>query len=103
MKINGYGPQSVYSAYSRDGKAAGEQAAAKPAGRKDSADRVEISPEAARRSEAQKLAGAGTREDDAQRAARVAAIRRQVQDGTYHVSADTVARSLLGGRVDTQA
>lgn len=101
MKINGYGPRELYSAYTHDGKPAEEKTSSISSGAKESADRVEISAGAARLDDVRSLTDTRT-EDSSARAARVADIQRRVQDGSYHVSADTVAKSLLGGQVDRQ-
>ena len=99
MKISGFGAREVYSAYTRDGKAAEEKTASAVSGTEQSADRVELSDTA----QAAAAVPAAKEEDPSARAARVADIQRRVQSGDYHVSADTVAKSLLGGQMDRQA
>lgn len=100
MKIDGVQPHNIYTSFSKSEKA--EQTHSdQPAG----ADRVEISAEAASRSEAGRLSGQIQDDSDngTVREERLAAIKKQVQDGSYQVPAEKVAGSILGGRIDRKA
>lgn len=101
MKINGLQPHNVYVSFSKEEKE--KKTVKEPSGQAGSSDRVEISAEAAGRSEAERLAQKITDTPaDTGRAERLDAIKKQVQDGTYQVPAEQVAGSILGGRVDRQ-
>ncbi len=104
MKISGVSPNQLYASYAKDEKTNRKGTETSAENTDGSADRVEISSEAADRGEADTLAaGIGSSESDADRAERVAGIKAKVQDGSYQVSADSVAGSILGARIDRTA
>lgn len=104
MKIDGFQPHQVYASFSKEDKEARSAQEAPEPARTGSVDRVEISAEAADRQALSRLAGqiAGASDADG-RAERLAAIKKQVQDGTYSVLAEDVAAGILGTRVDRKA
>ncbi|ADU28048.1 flagellar biosynthesis anti-sigma factor FlgM [Ethanoligenens harbinense] len=104
MKIDGFQPHQVYASFSKEEKdTKPAQVATEPA-QAGSVDRVEISAEAADKQATSRLAGQITDASDAGgRAERIAAIKKQVQDGTYSVPAEDVAAGILGARIDRKA
>ncbi|MFT9055155.1 MAG: flagellar biosynthesis anti-sigma factor FlgM [Ethanoligenens sp.] len=101
MKIDGFQPHNIYASFSKEGKE--EKSAQTSAEQTGSADRVEISAEAADLGEAARLSQKITdTSNETDRTERLAEIKKQVQGGTYRVSADKVAGSMLGRRIDRQ-
>lgn len=101
MKIEGYQLQKMYEAYSKnsttaaDGKGLTRQ-------QKDTAektDRVELSEQASKMSDAQGIAQkvSAPAEDSSSREQRVAELKKLVESGQYSVSSKDVARSILTG------
>lgn len=83
MKINRYQPIQSYQSYQT---ARNTQKAAQSADSANKSDKIEISDEAKRMQSTQAFAEA--------RSQKVESIKKQVQDGTYQVSAEDVAKKL---------
>lgn len=102
MKIDGIQPHHIYKSFSQKEKE--EKTSQQPSAETGNSDRVEISEEASERNEAMQMAKKiNTPSADSGRAERLAAIKKQVEDGTYQVSPEKVAGKILGGRFDRQA
>lgn len=102
MKIDSIQAQNVYQSYQNDGVKAADSrnAAASVDNEATKKDTLELSTQASSLRDARALSTkADAAGDGGEHARRLAAVKAAVADGTYHVEAREVTRSLLKGTV----
>lgn len=100
MKINGLGPQDIYKSYMQNTPRADDETVS-TAPEDTTADRVEISPECAQLGEARGLVRKSGVSDgsDTDRSEKLSSLKQRIESGTYNVSSEDIARSILTGRL----
>ncbi|MDR3553078.1 MAG: flagellar biosynthesis anti-sigma factor FlgM [Clostridia bacterium] len=100
MKVNGIQAQNIYESYQKNLKQ--DEAVKDSSSQKAQGDTLELSPGAADLQEAGTFARKTSDDGDTQRTARITDIKNQIDAGTYNVSSQDVARSVLKGMIMDQ-